>query len=619
MKKILLLLILNLGITVLGQMTPTMVVNIPMRDGKNLAADIYIPNNLTNGSVVLIQTPYNKNLFRNSLPLGIHQNLNSSPFIWVVVDWRGFYGSQSASVSQPNRGQDGYDVIDWIVSQNWSNGKVGTWGPSALGGVQYSTAKEQHPNHLCAVPLVAHPQQSYDTYFYGGVLEKSRLQQLDALGYGLSPIILSNPYYSMVWQYSESTTWYPSAITIPTLQIGGWYDHNVDKMLEWYEAVRAQADISVRENQWLLMGPWVHGGTGSAYVGSSLQGELDYPNAAFKSDTMALDFLKFYLNDEANGWENTSKVTYYNLGKNEWKYTDFSTFENTSNTVLFLNQNQSLNQQIGSGSSSFISDPRNPSPTLGGPTLSSGLDQGPYDQISLENRSDVIVFETTELNEDFFISGEIIANLNVQCNQPDADIAIRIVDVYPDGRNMLINDGIKRLRFRNGNTISDESFLQSDQIYTIQIETPHTVYTWKAGHKIKIFISGNNSTRWDVNLQNGGTMYQAGDTNIANIQIHHSVTFPSSITLKGGDLSLKINKISKENGIVIFPNPITNKLNLSHNIEEYKIYNLEGRIIEESNLFFQNEIDVSNMKNGFYTIQIKGMDGKFSILKFQKN
>ena len=68
-------------------LTPTQAVSIPMRDGKTLAADIYIPSGITSGPVILIQTPYNKNNFRNGLPLGYKLNLNSCPYIFVVVDW----------------------------------------------------------------------------------------------------------------------------------------------------------------------------------------------------------------------------------------------------------------------------------------------------------------------------------------------------------------------------------------------------------------------------------------------------------------------------------------------------------------------------------------------------
>ncbi len=90
---------------------------------------------------------------------------------------------------------------------------------------------------------MAHPQQSYNTYFFGGVLEEARLEQLDALGYGLSPLILANTYYNALWSFSENNTWYPEDIIIPTLQIGGWYDHNIHIMMDWYEATRTSADI----------------------------------------------------------------------------------------------------------------------------------------------------------------------------------------------------------------------------------------------------------------------------------------------------------------------------------------------------------------------------------------
>ena len=292
-----------------SQMTPTLDdIWINMRDGELIQADVYIPTGVDSAEVILIQTPYNKDLFSFSLPMGIGTNLDSQPFIWVVVDWRGFYGSNGADLSSFERGEDGYDVCQWISQQVWHKDRIGTWGPSALGGVQYSTAREQHTNHTCAVPLVAHPQQNYNGYFTGGVLEEARLEQLDALGYGLSPLILANTYYSPLWSFSENNSWYPEDITIPTLQIGGWYDHNIDIMMDWYKATRSFAEASVQDQQWLLVGPWVHGGSGAAYVGSSTQGELTYPNAEFVSDSMAWDFLSYYLLDIPNNWQNTDLI-----------------------------------------------------------------------------------------------------------------------------------------------------------------------------------------------------------------------------------------------------------------------------------------------------------------------
>ena len=600
-----------------SQMTPTYVVNIPMRDGKNLSADVYVPSGTSNFSTILIQTPYNKTNFRNGLPLGYLQNLNSSPYAWVVVDWRGFYGSSSALVAQPNRGQDGYDVIDWIVTQTWSNGKVGTWGPSALGGVQYNTMKENHPNHICAVPLVAQPQTAYDTYFYGGVLEKSRLAQLDALGYGLSTNVLANPYYSNAWQYTENTTWYPQNIHIPTLQIGGWYDHNLADMMDWFPASRTLSDVSVRSKQWLLIGPWVHGGTGAARVGTTIQGELSYPDAEFKCDSMARDFFSFYLLDTPNNWESTSVITFYELGKNKWNNSDLNSIETLETKELKLSENHQLLNGIGAGSSNFLSDPRNPTPTIGGATLSSGLQQGPYNQASLDNRTDLVTFSTNELKDDISVSGKVKLDAYISCNQPDADLAVRLVDVYPDGRSMLINDGIKRIRFRNGYKKVDESFMSVGNIYEVVVELPFVNYTWKAGHRLKIYVSGNNSTRWDVNLQNGGKMYSAGDTNSANIQLFHNEQYPSKLILPSEKLTLGFEKVISVVDVTVYPNPVKDKLCFKGSVDfkEYTIKDVFGRDLLQGE--FTNEIDVDYLNSGVYFI-VLNFGNETQTIKFFK-
>ncbi|MBN4077642.1 CocE/NonD family hydrolase, partial [bacterium AH-315-C20] len=148
---------------------------IPMSDGDSLQADVYIPSSVTSAEVIFIQTPYNKDWFSLSLPMGVGLDLDTQPFIWVIVDWRGFYGSSMADVSSVDRGQDAFDACDWIIAQTWSDTRIGTWGPSALGGIQYQLINKHHPNHICAVPLVATGDQSYENYFYGGVLEEARL------------------------------------------------------------------------------------------------------------------------------------------------------------------------------------------------------------------------------------------------------------------------------------------------------------------------------------------------------------------------------------------------------------------------------------------------------------
>ena len=489
---------------------------------------------------------------------------------------------------------------------------MGTWGPSALGGIQYQTAKEKHPNHICAVPIVAHPQQSYDSYFCGGVLEKSRLQQLDALGYGVSTVVLANPYYSNSWTIAENNSRYPQDIIIPTLQIGGWYDHNIDKMIDWYKATKASAASNMRNQQWFIVGPWVHGGTGSAYVGSASQGELSYPNAAFICDTMARNFFAHYLLNSNNNWENTAAITYYKTGANVWATDADSSIELLQTSELLLNSGNLLSKNNSTGSTPFISDPKNPSPTIGGQTLSTGLSQGPFDQNTLDSRSDIITFATDFLTNDVTISGRVKANLYVQCNQPDADIAIRVVDLYPDGRSMLINDGIRRMRFRNGYRKTDESFMNPSNVYNVEVQMPFTNYIWKVGHKIKIYVSGNSSTRWDVNLQSGDNMYVAGDTMVANIQIHHSTQYPSKLILPGNSPLVSVNDIDFES-TSIYPNPTNGKLFIQSEIDaqSYEIYDLSGKLLRREQVKV-NAINVADLNSGMYFIVIQTASNRFT-------
>jgi uncharacterized protein len=602
--------------------TPTLNdVWVIMSDGDSLEADVYIPLGVDSAEVILVQTPYNKNQFSLTLPFQINTNtlLNNQQFIWVIVDWRGFYGSNMADVSNVDRGQDAYDVCDWIVSQTWHKDRIGTWGPSALGGIQYQLIEKDHPNHTCAVPQVATGHQSYDAYFYGGVLEKARLDQLDALGYGLSPIILAQVYDSFVWDAAAASSWYADDIKIPTLAQGGWYDHNIDKMMTFYKDARNLADLSVQNEQWLLVGPWVHGGTGAAYMGSSIQGELTYPNAEFKTDSMALNFFEFYLLDSVNGWDATPMVTYYDIGNDVWQSSNSDDISFLTTDILYLNQNNQLISGMGVDSSSIISDPQNPSPTIGGATLSNNLNQGPYDQSSLDARTDLVTFTTGILSTNVSVTGRIQLDLYVSADQADCDISVRLVDKYPDGRNMLITDGIKRMRFRNNSyTQTDEVFMTNGVVYNVQVDLPFTNYTWIAGHELKIYIGGNHAIRFDVNEQDGGAMYQTVTGNTANISIHHNATYPSQIKLPGNNPSLNIADGARIN-FSLFPNPANNQLSIESDflIQSYQIVDLSGKLIVHET-YTNGSIDISNLEPALYILKVQTFEGLWSEQKFTK-
>lgn len=587
-------------------LTPS-VDSIPMRDGKKLAADIYRPNTTDTFPTILVMTPYNRLAFRNGLPL-IGIQLTTSNYAFVVVDWRCFYGSASACPPD-NNGEDGYDVIDWIANQPWSDGKVGTWGPSALGRVQYLTLREQHPNHTCAVPLVAGSQYNYEEYFPGGVAKEAHIQTLDALGFGLSPILYANPVYNITWQLAETSNMYPASITKPCLMIGGWYDHNVNVMMELFQALQQQSPAAVDHK--LLFGPWVHGGAGPAHVGSEQQGELSYPNAAGWSDSLALVFFDYWLREINNGWEANPAVMYYQMGHDGWEQSSSWPPAGVVGDVLYLTDSGFATSAPASSSSrSFDYDPRDPSPTVGGATLHATLEQGPYDQSPVvETRSDILIFRTEPLTDAVTIKGSIEVHLFISSDRLDTDFAVRLIDRYPDGRSMLLTDNILRARFRDGFSAADTSVMVPGTTYHITTPLIDLAHTWLAGHAIQLDITSSNWPQYNRNMNDGGPMYVAGDTLIAHNTVHFGGTTASYLTLPTtSEIHLGVDDAAADiKSLAVIPNPASTQIILGEVGDGVvTIYNMIGQtVIETNSLGATGLIDISTLPSGAFLLEYR--------------
>jgi predicted acyl esterase len=623
------LLIVIPGIQTLNaQLLAPHVDSIPMSDGRKLAADVYIPTGITQGPAILIQTPYNRQLYRAGLPLLIARNINSSNYVIVVVDWRGFYGSAAAAhIGAPSMGADGYSCVEWIAQQSWSNGKVGTWGPSALGRVQWQTAKTNPPHLVCVCPLVAGPQYDYTEYFPHGDLRTEYVEQLDALGFGLKATLMQHPVRDNTWTFVENANFYPDSILVPALMIGGWYDHTIEFMLPFFSAIQNQSPANVRAKHRLLMGPWVHGGHGTAQVGSATQGELSYPNAVDKDDSAALMFFDYYLRGISNGWDATPPVQYYQMGDNIWDSSPAWPPSGASNTSFYFHANQSLDNSpplSASGSLSFTYDPNNPSPTIGGPTLRADLEQGPYDQAALvESRNDIEMFTTAPLTQDVVMKGQAVVHLKVSSDKYDTDFDIRLTDVYPDGRSMLVNDGVMRLRFRNGNTASDTSDIVPGQVYACDIALPNTSITFLAGHKIRVDVTSSNYPRFNRNMNTDGAMYPGNSLDtlinplLATNTVYCNNTNASYITLPLVGYVTSIDKVISENDVRLFPNPAGDVLNIfaPEGIYQVLVFNAFGQKMIDTNFKSCRPLDIRNLMPGVYIVEINGVQDESLIRK----
>jgi predicted acyl esterase len=588
--------------------------SIPMRDGKKLAADIYVPSTPGIYPVILVQTPYNRLYYRIHQPLGLG-SLPDLPYALVVVDWRGFYGSASAMVATPDRGKDGYDVVEWIATQTWSNGKIGTWGPSALGKIQFQTAKENPPHLTCCVPLVSGCQFSYSEYFPGGVYRKEYVDQLDNLGFGLSTFLLNNPFYSNTWQYVENANYYPQSIQVPTYMIGGWYDHNVELMMQLFSGIQTLSPVAVQNKHKLMMGPWAHGGFGTAQVGTCTQGQLTYDEACGWSDSLALRFFDYHLRNIANNWETEPAIKYFQMGENTWQSAATWPPTGTTPIKLYFNSNNQLSRDLptsANDSAVIVYDPRDPSPTVGGSTLRQDLDQGPYDQAPVvEMRNDILTFTTPALSENVVMKGSERVHLFVKSNRPDTDFSIRLTDVYPDGRSMLLADNIQRMRFRNGFRTTDTASMQPNAVYEIDIDIHDLAITFVAGHKIRIDITSANYPRYDNNLNNGGAMYTAGDTLIATNTVFLSntkasfvelplISYPSAIT----------DNFATNSPFILYPNPVAETFSITGlDYSEINLYNLSGTKL--LSLKRSEYYDLRTLPAGVYFVEVIGDGGVY--------
>jgi predicted acyl esterase len=502
---------------------------VEMRDGIHLATDLYLPDGGSppHGSI-LIRTPYNKN------------NSNYGPWAdagWptMVQDMRGRFQSEGIDTVFRNAHTDGPDTLDWISDQSWSNGKVATFGGSALGINQYYIAGA-NPSYLtCQFIGVATPNLYKHAMYQGGEFRK-RMVEGWLQGQGSSfvlPELWEHENYTMDYWTNVSLEDNWQDVNVPAIHHGGWYDCFAQGTVDGFMGYQYLGGTGARGKSKLIMGPWTHGGSGT-----QTQGELTYPvncldNFSFE---MFVEMLNQHILNISDDYENRPNVSYYVMGDvddldapgNEWRYSDIWPIEHHKSRWFFHeNGLLSKNYPVENEPLTYLYDPNDPVPTIGGQNLI--LPQGPYDQSSIENREDVLVFTSDALEESYEATGPIVARLFVSSDCPDTDFTVKLTDVYPDGRSMLITEGILRMRNRNG--CDHWEFTQPGEIYEVEVEIWSTSYIWNTGHKIRVAVSSSNYPRFLNNPNTDDPIYKNTTYNIAENKVYCDSNYPSCIIL----------------------------------------------------------------------------------------
>lgn len=533
---------------------------VPMRDGVELSADIYMPEEVGEFPAVVIRTPYGKSS-------ETHHNTGiffaENGYVVMVMDVRGRGDSDGEFNPYRNEGLDGYDSIEWIAAQDYCSGHVGTLGGSYLGMIQWLTALEKPPSLKTMVPIVtpSDPFVEWPTGIPGPhsicwtYMTSGRVQQNTNLVnwmevYETLPLIdmdIKSGRYSDRWREEVSHNylddWWKALcyqdkldrIDLPVLHISGWYDdEQIGTPLNFYSMTHSAKDKKSKTQQRLLMGPWAHQVNVSTNVG-----EIDFGEASLiDMNRYQLKWFNHWLKGYDNGVDEESQVDIFVMGDNKWRQEREWPLKRTKWTKFYLNSGGRANSRFGDGSlqqhiseknvpDHYKYDPSNPVPFI--TELLSHQIGGPDDYSSIERRDDVLIYSTGKLESDVEVTGPITAEIYAATDREDTDFMVKLLDVHPNGYVQRLTDGMVRGRFRNG--MEAPELLKPGEIYKFDIDCWNTSHVFKKGHQIRIEVSSSAFPKYDRQLNTGDILGVTSDMVTASQTIYHDKSHPSNIIL----------------------------------------------------------------------------------------
>jgi predicted acyl esterase len=504
---------------------------VSMTDGTELATTVYLPEGKPPFPVIVSRTPYNKDGLK-----GEAAKFNRHGYAFVAQDLRGRFKSKGHhSIIFHNDGwtkpRDGEHTLKWVVAQPWCNGKIGSTGWSALGIVQNMTASVA-PDALQAQFVVVAYSDMYQQGTYQGGAFRSGLLENWLKVTGMTDVNLktfvAHPKYDQFWEEMNPET-QAERVRAPGVFLGGWYDIFLQGTINSFLTIQDHGGQGARGHCRLVIAP----------IGHGTMTELKYPPSAGKLPACANDvaWFGYMLKGKANGVGQEKPVHYYVMGDptdpkapgNFWRNVDTWPPKATVTPFFLLPDGKLVagGEPTGQGSKSYQYDPAKPVPTVGGAEL--GADIGPKDQRKIESRDDVLLFTTDVLTEPIEVTGRLSAKLFVSSDCPDTDFTCKLTDVYPDGRSMLVTDGILRARFRQ--SFREEKLMEPGKVYEITVDLWSTSLVFNKGHKIRVAISSSNAPRFDPNPNTGHAFRADKETRIAKNTIYFSEGYPSRLLL----------------------------------------------------------------------------------------
>jgi uncharacterized protein len=568
-------------------------VSATMRDGVVLRADVYRPVTKTRVPVILMRTQYGKSeaqvepsRFRSPAWFA------SQCYIVVVQDVRGQYASDGDFYEYVHEAQDGYDTVEWAAHLQGAVPKVGMYGSSYVGATQWLAAVTAPPSLKTIIPSNT-ASDFYDGWTYedgafrldfiepwmiGTIARTAALHRKDeqlARALAEAPHQIAGllsyrpyrnfpplrpeqpeaaPYFFDAIKHSTRDEYWKSIsieadysrVKVPVLAFEGWYDAFLNGGLRNFSGMIQQGGTAyAQEHQRIVIGPWDHLGWGRAESPVSPRLKAIGPVADSPVNELSLAWFDHFLKGIDNGVGTGPRVDYFVMGENEWHVADSWPPRDTRYESWFLHSGGHAAASTGDGlldsrpasgsepeaADHFTYEPWNPVPSVGGHSccLWTTSSQGQFDQSAIEKRGDILVYSSKPLNESLEIAGPITVVLYASTSARDTDFTAKLVDVYPDGTAINLNNGIQTGRFRE--SLEKPSLFTAGTVYRYEIHVWPTANLFRTGHRIRLEISSSDYPQFAPNPNTGETFGQSVSWQSAQQTILHDAEHPSAVIL----------------------------------------------------------------------------------------
>jgi putative CocE/NonD family hydrolase len=560
-------------------------VAVPMRDGVILRADLVRPAGNGPFPTLICRTPYGKDTDKDELRFV--QKALKRGYAVMIQDVRGRFASEGEFAPHRNEGRDGYDTIEWVARQAWSDGRVGTFGLSYPGSVQWLAALEQPPHLKAMAPAMTYASLR-EAVYPGGIFDMdwarwallAMAPDLRARKHMPGPKtgreawadwrrrgteyfqghlpLLNQPdltlpasgapaFYAEWLRHPRSDRWWDFAdmagrydrVTAAVLNLSGWHDdafstHGaIDNHLGLVAARKGQKDARTE----LVIGPWSHGIP-------AITGERDYGTRTFDTaahldyDALVLDFMDRHVRGLQQPTPSTP-VRFFIMGENRWhgeaawppagvRAYDIHLGPRREGSVV--NRLSHATPAPGPSASSFVADPDKPVREI------PGSDLGPTDQSRLTPGGDILLFQTRPLKRDMAVAGHIRAEIYVSTDAPDIDLYVKLLDVDPNGEVYnLMDSGAEVIRASLRDAIPGrrgaKHLLEPGRIYRLDLNSLLTANTFHKGDRIRVVLCASWYPGMARNLQTGKDEATSNVTRKAVITVHHDAEHPSRLIL----------------------------------------------------------------------------------------